>query len=164
MVTGELLRLLGGGLLVLAGALFGWERCAVLRRRRDCLRSLCTALGQAEGELTSLCTPLPELFARLDDCPMFRLVSAAFGTEPLDRLWRRAAAEMPISREEQETLASLGGVLGRCDAERQAGEIRLVRQRLTEYAAAVEREIALRGRRFPGLGAAAGAILAVMLF
>ena len=61
-------------------------------------------------------------------------------------------------------LAGLGAVMGRYDAERQAAELALVRQRLSDSAQALEREIIARGRHYAGLGAAAGAILAVMLF
>ena len=157
------LRLLGGGLLVLAGALLGLERLAVQRGRLACRRETAAALGLLAAELETLRSPLGELFARRVDCPLFRLVSAGFGGEPLETLWARAAAAQPLNGEEQAALASLGAVLGRSAAPRQAAEIALVRRRLDDAADALEREIALRARRFPLLGAALGAIAAVML-
>ena len=157
------LRLAGGGLLVLAGAMLGAQRLAARRRRLACLREIAAALGLLAAELETLRSPLGELFARRADCALFRLVSALFGTEPLETLWARAAAAQPLSAEEQGALAALGGVLGRCAAPRQAAEIALVRRRLTDAADALEREIAYRARRFPLLGAALGAIAAVMM-
>ena len=163
-MTAVALRLLGGGLLVLAGAMLGLERLARQRRRLACLRELDCALGRLAGELETLQSPLEDAFARLGACPMFRLVSAGFGGEPLEPLWTRAAAAQPLDGEEIAALASLGAVLGRCPAARQAAEIALVRRRLRDAADALEREIAARSRRFPLLGAALGAIVAVMLF
>ena len=158
------LRLVGGALLVLAGALLGREKLAEMRRRRACLRTLAGALGRLAGALEALESPLGELFSRLTDCPFFACVAAGFGSEPLERLWRRACETQPIGPEERAALASLGAVLGRCDTPRQCAEIALVRQSLSDAADALDGEIAARGRRFPALFAALGAILAVVLF
>ena len=163
-MTALTLRLLGSALLVAAGAMLGHGKLAEMERRARCLRELCAALGRMEGEIDALQSPLRDVFSRLTDCMFFRLVSAGFGAEPLEKLWRRAAETLPLSEAERETLGNLGGVLGRCDAQRQAGEIGLVRRRLAESADALEREIAARGRRFAGLGAAFGAMLAAVLF
>ena len=163
-MTGEMLRLAGGGLLALAGALLGYERHRELRARKQALEQLGAALGRMSAELTGLHTPMPQLFARLEDCPFFLLVSAGFGAEPLEKLWRRAAAVQPIPETDRETLAGLGTVVGRYEAERQAAEIALVRTRLEDSAAALEREISTRSRHYAGLGAALGGMLAVMLF
>ena len=163
-MTGEMLRLAGGGLLALAGALLGYEKHRETRARKRALEQLCAALGRMAAELTGLHTPMPLLFEHLEDCPFFLLVSAGFGAEPLERLWRRAAAVQAIPAEDRETLAGLGAVVGRYDAERQAAEITLVRERMEASAAALEREISTRSRHYAGLGAALGGILAVMLF
>lgn len=158
------MRLLGGGLLALAGALLGHEKKAELRAQQRSLEQLCAALGRMENELTALQTPMPQLFARLEDCRFFLLLSAGFGGEPLEKLWTRAARAQPIPEKDRETLGTLGAVVGRYEDQRQAAEIALVRQRLGESAAALEREIRQRGRHFAGLGAALGAMLAVLLF
>ena len=162
-MTTAALRLLGGGLLVLGGAMLGRMRCAELERRKHCLRGIAAALGRLQGELEALQSPLGELFPRLSDCPFFGLVSAGFGDGPLEELWRRAAEAQPLSAEERAALAALGPVLGRCGVQRQCAEIALARRRLSESADAAEREIAERARRFPILGAALGAIAAVVL-
>ena len=163
-MTPAALRLLGGGLLALGGALLGREKRLELTCRARCLRGLAAALGRAEGELETLRSPLEEIFAHVSDVPFFALLSAGFGREPLERLWRRAAAAQELAEGEREALAALGAVLGRCGAERQCAEIGLVRRRLSDAAAALERELALRGRRYDGLGAALGAIVAAVLF
>ena len=163
-MTVTAIRLFGGALLALAGGLLGFERNAALRRQQRCLEQLCSALGRMETELTELCTPLPGLLEKLEDCRFFLLVSAGFGGEPLESLWRRAAEAQPIPPRDRETLGRLGTVVGRYEAGRQAGEIALARRRLSESAAELAREIRERGKHFAGLGAALGAMLAVILF
>ena len=163
-MTALTLRALGGALLVISGALLGRERRRALERRAEVLRALSAALGRMAGELETLESPLGELFAHLSDEPFFRFVSAGFGAEPLEPLWRRAAAAQPIPAPEQSALADLGSVLGRCAAQRQCVELALVRRRLTDAADALEHELSVRGRRYDGLGAALGAIIAVLLF
>lgn len=159
-----MLRALGGALLILAGALAGFERLSVQRRRLACLRSLADALGRLAVEIETLQSPLEEALSHLTDCPLTEGVYQSFGTAPFEALWTRAADAQPISAEERRAVAALGGVLGRCSAERQTAELSLARRRLTDMADALEREIAARSRRFPLLGAALGAIAAVMLF
>lgn len=164
-MTAVWLRLLGGGLLTLAGAMLGREKYSEMRRRLHCLRSLCRGLGRLSAELTALQTPLPQLFFALrEENAMFATVSAQFGSRPLQTLWREAAAAMPMAAEDAAALSALGGILGRYDAQRQAAETEIVRARLSAAADALEREIESRGRRFAGLGAALGAMAAVLLF
>ena len=159
-----MLRLLGSALLIAAGTLLGWGRLSEMQRRAQCLRELCDGLGRMETELETLQSPLREILSHLTDLRFFRLVAAGFGGEPFEALWRRAAAAMPLSSEERSALAAPGAVLGRCDAERACAELGLARAELSRRADALEREIAVRGRRFAGLGAALGAIVAAVLF
>ena len=157
------IRFLGCGLLALAGALLGYGKHTELRRQKQCLEQLCVALGRMESELTALRTPMPQILARLENCRFFLLVSAGFGAEPLERLWSRAAQAQPIPVQDRNTLGELSNVIGRYDAQRQAGEIALVRQRLTESAKRIQQEMQQRSSRYAGLGAALGAMLAVLL-
>ena len=163
-MTLSALRILGGGLLIAAGALAGSEQLTARRRELDCLRGLIAALGRFAAELETLQSPLEALFSHLTDCLFFRIVSAQFGSEPLEQLWKRAAAAQPIPEQARLALASLGSVLGRCGAQRQSDEIALTRRSLTAAADTLEREIAERTRRYPVLGAALGAIIATLLF
>ncbi len=163
-MTGIALRMAGAALLALAGALLGGEKQRELRAQKRGLEQLSAALGRMAAELTALRTPLPQLFMKLEDCPFFLLVSAGFGGEALERLWRRAAEVQNIPKKDRETLAGLGAVVGRYEAERQAAELDLARQTLAESAAALEREISARARHYAGLGAALGGMLAVLLF
>lgn len=163
-MTETAIRLLGGVLLALAGALLGHGKKTELLRQKRCLEQLSSALSRMENELAELQTPMPQLLAHLEDCRFFLLVSAGFGGEPLERLWQRAADCQPIPQKDRETLGRLGSVVGRYDAARQTAEITLARKELSESAAALERELTERGRHFAGLGAALGAMLAVILF
>ena len=163
-MTSLTLRLLGSALLIAAGTCLGWGRLAEMQRRLSCLRELCAGLGRMEAELETLQSPLRELLPRLTDVRFFRLVGAGFGGEPLQTLWRRAADTLPISQEERDALAAPGAVLGSCDARRACAELALARASLSARADALEREIASRGRRFAGLGAALGAMVAAILF
>jgi len=158
------LKILGSCLLVLGGALLS---CSGVRARRcevKTLRALSAALGIFEGELAALAAPLPDIFAKLRSTPFFAMLSAGFGTEPTEQLWRRAAGTLGLDDDCAAALADLGAVVGRYDALRQAGEIAAVRHRLNDRAAVIERQISERGRRLPGLGAAIGAMAAVLLF
>ena len=163
-MTSLTLRLLGSALLIAAGTLLGWGRLTEMQRRAECLREICDGLGRMATELETLQSPLRELLNHLTDLRFFRLVSAGLGGEPFETLWRRAAAAMPLTQEERDALCAPGAVLGRCDAMRACAELALARASLTARADALEREIALRGRRFAGLGAALGAIVAAVLF
>ena len=163
-MTATVLRLAGSGLLIAAGTLLGWGRLAELQRRLTCLRALCDGLGRLAAELETLQSPLPELLGHLSDLPLFRLVAAGFGGEPFAALWQRASETLPLSESERRALAAPGAVLGRCDAHLACAELSLARRELGQRADALEREIAARGRRFAGLGAALGAIIAAILF
>lgn len=157
------LRLLGAGLLTAAGGMLGYAKKAELQRQKSALEQLCRALGRMACALTELQTPMPQLLKQLEDCPFFLLLSAGFGTQPLETLWRRAAAVQPIPEPERRALAELGSVVGRCGARQQAAEMQLLRQRLAAGAEKAGQELARRGCRYAGLGAALGAMAAVLL-
>lgn len=158
------LKILGSSLLVFGGMLLGCSGVSAQRSEVKTLRGLSSALGIFEGELTALAAPLPDIFAKLGSTPFFAMLGAGFGTEPTEQLWRRAAGTLGLDDACAAALADLGAVVGRYDAARQAGEIASVRRRLDERAAHLECQIAERGRRLPGLGAAIGAMAAVLLF
>ena len=160
----NMLKIFGACLLTLGGMLLGCGGVSTLRGELKRLRGLSSALGIMEGELAVLASPLPDVFAKLRAEPFFAMLSAGFGTVPTEQLWRRAAAALDLDGQCSAALADLGTVIGRYDAARQAGEIAAVRQRLDARAAALECEISERWRRLPGLGAAIGAMVAVLLF
>lgn len=163
-MTAAGLKLLGGLLLAAAGGLLGWQQCAEKHRTARLLRALAADLGVMAAELTVRRALLPQIFERLRDRPFFELLSAAFGTEPMDALWARAARSLPLPEGDREALASLSAAVGRYDAARQAAEIEAVRLRLAADAEELERFVAARGRSFAGLGASLGAMAAVILF
>ena len=155
-------KLAGAALLTAAGAMLGRGLLDPARRRVRLLRSLAAGLGRLADGL-SLLRPLPEMLAELEGRPFFPELAAPCAAGELERAWRQAALALPLGREEREALAELGGVLGRYAAERQAGELAQVRARLDAAAAAEEEALKTRSRPSVGLGAAAGAMLAVLL-
>ena len=82
----------------------------------------------------------------------------------METLWTRAADTLELEEQERKALSSLGAVVGRYDAQRQAAEIALVRARLDRAAERYERELAGRAKSYAGLGACLGAMLGVLLF
>lgn len=155
-------KLAGAALLTAAGALLGRGLLDPARRRAALLRSLAAGLGRLADGL-SLLRPLPELLAALDGRPFFPALAEPCAAGELERAWHAAALALPLGAEEREALAELGSVLGRYGAERQIGEMELVRRRLDAAAAAEEEALKTRARPSVGLGAAAGAMLAIML-
>ena len=162
-MSGFGLRLLGALCLSLGGFFTGRE---ALLRARSRLRLACGLAADLRGmaeEIEAFCRPLPELLERLRDRPFFELLWAGFGSEPFPRLWRKAAASLELPPALQETLCAPAEALGRYDAARQAAELRLCAERLDRRAAEMERELSSRQRLLPGLGAALGALLGVVL-
>ncbi|MBE6997057.1 MAG: hypothetical protein E7427_02675 [Ruminococcaceae bacterium] len=163
-MTALALRLAGSAMLIAAGTMLGWGRLREMERRLTTLRCVCEGLGRMAAELETLAPPLRQVLSGVRDLPFFRLVAAGFGGERFQDLWQRAAETLPLSEAERRALAAPGAVLGRCDAATAAAELTLARRALSERADALERDIAARGRRFAGLGAALGAIAAAVLF
>ncbi len=159
-----LARLTGAALLTLAGAGLGWSCLECKKQHLALLRALDTGLGLMAEELCALHTPLPQLFSSLGDRPFFDLLSAGFGSGPVEALWCRAAEAMPLSSEEQLILKSVAPVIGRYDAQRQAAALSLACRRLRARADEAASELKGRARSFPGLGAALGAMAAALLF
>ena len=163
-------RLGGALLLVLGGAAAGWSRRGELKSRQRLLAELLAALGILREEIRQLARPLPAVFEELAaDCApplgeFFAILARDTGTVPLSQLWREAVARLPLEGECARLLESLGGCLGRYDAESQAAEIDLLRLRLEKLLEEQRRECEGKGRLYPGLGASLGAMLAVILF
>lgn len=168
------MRLWGAALILTACLGAGLLRTASVRRRMETLRGLCGALELAEGELETRLTPLPELVRLLagrssgQTGDFFRLLDASFGflgAEDFAALWSRAAATAltALSSADREELVRLGQVLGRFELDRQLAALEAcVRALRGELEAARVRYPGDR-RLSLGLGAAAGALLIVVL-
>ena len=90
------MKILGSSLLVVGGLLLGCSGLAALRGEVKKLRGVSSALGIFESELTALAAPLPDIFAKLSATPFFAMLSAGFGSEPTEQLWRRAAGALGL--------------------------------------------------------------------
>ena len=161
-------RLLGAALLVLGGALCGWQQLERRRRRERLLQELRAALERMADEIRLLSRPMGEIFALLaQSCPalqfFFHTLARDTGQQPLDELWQKALETLPLGEAPRESLAALGNVLGRYDAESQARHIALTCRRLEQQREELSRDNAHKCRLFPGLGACLGGMLAVIL-
>lgn len=149
--------------------LAGRAKTAALKGRERFLGEMDAALGALQNGIEGLLAPLPDLFAELAERGgesvrgFFACLALSQGETPLGEAWVRALAAAGLTEEERQVLLPLGHVLGRYDAGRQAGEIGLARSGLRRLAGKVRGEIDTRGRTYVGLGASAGAILALLL-
>ena len=161
-------RLLGVALLVLGGALCGWQQLERRRRKERLLGELRAALERMADEIRQLSRPMGEIFALLaQNSPtlhvFFHSLARDTGQQPLGKLWQEALGTLPLAEAARENLAVLGNVLGRYDAESQARHIALVCRRLEQQREELSRDNAVKCRLFPGLGACLGGMLAVIL-
>lgn len=156
-------------LLVAAGMLAGHARTAALKERERFLGEMDAALGTLQNGIEGLLAPLPDLFEELAKRGgesvrgFFACLALSQGETPLGNAWERALNAAGLTEEERFALLPLGQVLGRYDAGRQSGEIGLARSELRRLAAGVRSELDTRGRTYVGLGASAGALLALLL-
>lgn len=154
--------LLGG-----VGAGLGLRR--EMKTGLEVLAELCSALGVLAIEISELKAPLPELFFRLSQTgpprlgEFFRENADAAARGELERGWINAADALPICAQAAQALKRLGLSLGKYDAERQTGEIRVVREALVSIYEEERRRFAEGSRIYPGIGACFGAMLAIML-
>ncbi|MGN1002100.1 MAG: stage III sporulation protein AB [Oscillospiraceae bacterium] len=164
-----MLRLFGCVLLVAAGALAGNARLTAIKRRVRFLEDMDAALGTLQSRIETLLSPLPDVFGDLaagggeSVRGFFACLALSQGERPLEEVWAGALAAAELPEPERRILAPLGQTLGRYDVGRQSAEIGLVREGLRHLAASLRGEIAVRGRGYVGLGASAGALLALLL-
>lgn len=164
-----------GAVLLLTGSVgLGIAAIGRLDRRVIALRSLTEALEQMERELDFRLPPMKELIlqtARMTPEPASGFLRACgegmdeLEGRPLSELWRRTAQEKlsVLKKCDLEALFSLGGVLGRYDAEGQRCAITAVRERLESLLSEAAEERRRQGRVYGALSVTAGAILVILL-
>ena len=145
-----------------------------LEGRVTALRALVEALELMERELEFRLTPMQELLegtARRVGEPAAGFLGACargldeLGERSLAELWAREAGERltPLKPRDLEVVLSVGGVLGRYDAEGQRRAIAACREELTGFLAAAAEERRKQGRVYGALGVTAGAFLVILL-
>ena len=169
-----MLKMAGAALLLAGGVGLGVLAVKRLERRVTALRSLTEALELMERELDFRLPPMKELIretARRSAQPASEFLNVCaekmdeWDGQPLSGLWQQAALEqLPALKPcDQETLFSVGAVLGRYDAESQRGVLSAARERLTGFLSDAVEERRRQGRVYGVLGATAGAFLVILL-
>lgn len=160
-----MLKIIGAGLLALAGLMAGLGKNMETRKRLCLLEDMDSALAFMAAEIEFRGRPLSEIFETLArDGP--KTTRGFFGMAAIDvlrlqELWPAAVEQ--IFGDDGQALAGLGAVLGRFEGERQAAEIDLARQRLKNAAEKVRREIGEKGKIYPTLGLCAGAVAGILV-
>ncbi len=165
-----------GALLIIAGtAAIGGRSALRYRNRVRSLESLVSALGLMRSEICDRLTPMPELLEMLSreaGQPASRLFAnvsrrmSELGARPFPDIWRQAVSDTPellLSGREEACLSELGFSLGRYDVPQQRAAITYTARRMSDYAAAAERERSSNSRLHAFLGVAAGVLAVVVL-
>ena len=164
-----------GALLILSAAV-GTGLCLSdhSRRRLRALEDFSAALALIAGELSLRNSPLPELLekASVESTGQAKAFFTALnntlsllGEYPFSRLWERALNEScpVLPQKAQYELKQLGNSLGRYDLDRQLSDLASAGQRLEQMAMQAAGEYAQLRKLGPGLGAASGLLLAILL-
>lgn len=164
-----------GAVMVMVGMLgLAWRQVGRLGERVELLRGLQGALCYLEEELLFRCTPLPRLLehlARSRTGPLGRFFGAVLGSLegedalPLRQSWPRLVGEtLPqLKKDERETLAELGEVLGQYDAQTQAQALKLAGERLAGAYLEAQGERQRLGKVYLALGVAGGMVTVLVL-
>ncbi len=162
-------RTAGAVLVMLAGVWCGMLQGAALRRSLARQEGFARMLEGISYELTRFRTPLPELFAvlseRMDGAAgrvCLHTAEALGAGAGFSAAWTEALSGLP--GEERDVLLSLAPVLGRYGAEEQSAAVEGALCRMEALCAAARPALREKCRVRLGVCAAAGAVLAVMLF
>lgn len=165
------MKVLGAVLLIVACTLFGVGRASDLRDRQRCTEDALSALRYLDAELTSVGTPMPEIFSALagrEDLRVrcvFRILAertAMLGEESLGDIWTDCwlrDAGVSLQEPERRALARLGPVLGRYPGPEQSGAVRACIAHFEEAA----KQGAVRTKEGAKLSTSVGLTLGLML-
>lgn len=166
-------KIVGGVMVVAAGAYAGLNAAQALRQRAAVLRGLETALTLMAAEVAERLTPLDEAAVLLADNPsppvaaFFRRIAAdaADADETFSGRWRRSlnCFRPPLAAQEYQALERLGAVLGRYSADYQGQMISAASVRIAQLAQAAESDAAGRGRMLAALGLCGGLFAVILL-
>lgn len=169
-------RMIGAGLILIGAATYGAGLARAIRSRARELTTLEAALQVLETEVTYGQTPLPDAcrqVSRLVEPPvaaLFRFAGDALarpGGEGVGPTWSRVvrawAANTHLHSKETHILEAMGATLGRSGPEEQVRLLRLAGERLKQVRQGLEGDLEKQCRLRLYLGAATGAILALLL-
>lgn len=166
-----MLRLMGAVCVFAALSWCGISRAGWYRRRVECLRAWQSAVSEGERLLCDLELPTASFLERLSKQALLAETARVclHGLEreqPFSTVWTQAlaGAELPLRRDELDTLEELGTVLGRYDVPAQRQALHQAGQRLTEQLQQAESERTRLSRMWCTLGVSAGAVAAIVLY
>lgn len=172
-----MLKLLGGGLIILTCGILGLEKARRLKARLEQLRQLNTGLKMLETEIIYAATPLPLALARagtrlagpagsfFQSVARALIENAAAGTltaweKGLGELRRKGALE----EGDLEVLKDLGPMLGCSGSSDQVKNLELVRQLLAQQQLAALEESNRQGKMWRTLGFLLGITLVLLMY
>lgn len=164
------MRGLGALLLCLGGLLCGMGAAGRLRRRARELRELERTMALAGYAIGRFRCPTPDLARELAEAlpgagaALFAQLAAAMERQTersMDALWKDAIEGVDASA--RPALLAFGTVLGRYGAEEQAQMAERCRWELGKLAASAEQTAARNGRVYIAVGAAVGAMAAIVM-
>lgn len=164
------MRVVGAGLLVLAGLLTGLQKAAGLQKDVERRGDLCRMLEGLAYELGRFRTPLPEVFSLLSDqcageaktlCTAVRDGFSCSAPGAFSAIWENGLAAVPPT--EREILVPLGSILGRYGTVEQLSALDRCRRDMEELFTLGQTRLREQGRVSVGLWTAAGLMTAVVL-
>lgn len=166
-----MLKALGALAVFLGLSWCGFQRAGWYRRRLRCLEAWHRGVLEGERMLCDLGESTPAFLERLGQEPPL----GEMARDCLDRLGREQhlapawtgalkAAGLPLTEEEQHTVAALGAVIGRYDVTQQRPALEAARLRLEEHLVRAEEEKGRLGRMWSVLGVSAGVLAVVLLY
>lgn len=156
-------------LVVAASALWGLGKVRSLRRRRDDLLGVVTALQFVCAELRSASAPLEEIFASVPDCRLFQNAARILdedGYESTRLLWHKcvyAEDGLFLSDDQRTELDRIGAVLGRFPAPEQLPAIERCIERMESHAAAAGLRAEKGARLYMAMALSVGLMAAAVL-
>lgn len=172
-----MLKFVGGVLIIGAATLLGFLQAAHYVRRPKQIRSLISALGRMETEITYALTPLPEAFASLSKqvaeplSSLFRLTSerllSSNGASTRD-IWHTCVKDVwtrtSMKQAEQEVVLQLGPVLGLTDRSDQIKHLRLAISQLQTEETESREEQRRYEKMWKSLGVLIGALIVILMY
>lgn len=158
------MKLLGAGLLLACGALWGLGEREKLSRRLGLLLALEQLVDRISAGLRGTGMSLGEMLlaGKESGCPFCSLALAAGSDSPRQAL-SLAGKRLLHRKEDLQLLAALLDGLGECDWESQLQRLTLTAQRTREAIGAARRELGDRGRLAPAVSVLGAAALCVLL-
>lgn len=167
-----MMRWFGMLLVLAASAALGLGRAAELRQRPRLLRALADSLKLLRSDIAFRLLPLPEALthgAEAASGPV-RTFYASLAEQicgdqrPFAELWTERTANLELPAEDIAALQTLGGQLGKYDADAQVDAIDYCVRCLEHAQKCAQEDADRRGRLYAGLGLTLGLMLAVTLY